>query len=90
MAHGNSVNSNPHMLYGENGCLMDFINASRIAEDIAAYPEQYLCTEKKVTIPNGFKTQICHFDISTLANEAITVQRKNRITQMLTTHTLPL
>ena len=36
MVNGNSVNSNPHQLYGENGCLMDFINASRIAEDMAA------------------------------------------------------
>jgi len=36
MAHGKNVNSNPYMFYGENGCLMDFINASRTAENMAA------------------------------------------------------
>jgi len=41
LVNGNSVNSNPYLLYGENGCLMDFINASRTAEDMAANPEQY-------------------------------------------------
>ena len=41
MAHGKSVNSNPHLLYGENGCPMDFINASRTAEDMAADPGRY-------------------------------------------------
>jgi len=41
MAHGKSVNSNPHLLYGENGCLMDFISASRMAEEMAADPSSY-------------------------------------------------
>ena len=41
MANGNSVNSNPHLIYGENGCLMDFIDASRTAEDMTANPEDY-------------------------------------------------
>ena len=41
MAHGNSVNSNPFMLYGENGCPMDYINANRTAEDMATNPEDY-------------------------------------------------
>jgi len=41
MAHGNSVNSNPHLLYGEKGCPMDFVSASRTAEDMAVNPEQY-------------------------------------------------
>ena len=41
MAHGKSVNSNPHLLYGENGSLMDFIAASRIAEEIATTPEHF-------------------------------------------------
>ena len=41
MAHGKSVNSNPHLLYRENGCLLDFINASRMAKDMAENPEDY-------------------------------------------------
>jgi len=41
LANGKSVNSNPHLIYGENGCLMDFIDASRTAEDMAANPEDY-------------------------------------------------
>ena len=41
LANGNSVNSNPHLLYSESGCLMDFIDASRTAEDMAANPEDY-------------------------------------------------
>ena len=41
MAHGSSVNNNPYPLYGENGCPMDFIDASRFTEDMAANPEQY-------------------------------------------------
>ena len=41
LANGKSVNSNPHLIYGENGCLMDFISASRTAEDMAANPEDY-------------------------------------------------
>jgi len=36
MAHGNSVNSNPFLIYGDNGCLMDFVNAIRFADDMAA------------------------------------------------------
>jgi len=34
MAHGKSVNSNPFYIYGDNGRLMDFINASRLDEDM--------------------------------------------------------
>jgi len=41
IANGNSVNSNPFLIYGENGCLMDFIEASRVAEDMAANPGEY-------------------------------------------------
>ena len=41
MAHGNSVNNNPYLLYVDNGCLMDFVNASRIAEDMSHNPEEY-------------------------------------------------
>jgi hypothetical protein len=36
LAHGNSVNSNPFLIYGDNGCLMDFVNASRFADEMAA------------------------------------------------------
>jgi hypothetical protein len=43
IVNGNSVNSNPYMIYGENGCLMDFINASRAAEDMANNPGSYSC-----------------------------------------------
>jgi hypothetical protein len=38
MAQGNSVNCNPYLLYGENGCLMDFIAAGRVAGEIDANP----------------------------------------------------
>jgi len=41
MAHGKSVNSNPHLLYGENGCPLDFINASRMAVDMVENPDDY-------------------------------------------------
>jgi hypothetical protein len=41
MAHGNSVNSNPYMIYGENGRLMDFIAASRIDRDMCENPDYY-------------------------------------------------
>jgi len=41
IANGNSVNSNPFMIYGENGCPTDFIDASRTADDMAANPEDY-------------------------------------------------
>jgi hypothetical protein len=36
MAHGNSANSNPFLVYGENGCLLDFVAASRFVEALAA------------------------------------------------------
>jgi hypothetical protein len=41
MAQGNSVNGNPHLLYGENGCLMDFIAAGRTAREMDANPEHF-------------------------------------------------
>ena len=41
LANGRSVNSNPNFIYGENGCLEDFINARRVVEDMVAHPEQY-------------------------------------------------
>jgi len=41
LANGNSANSNPYLIYGENGCLMDFIGACRTAEDMAANPQDY-------------------------------------------------
>jgi hypothetical protein len=34
MAQGRSVNSNPFYVYGDNGCLLDFINASKAVEDM--------------------------------------------------------
>jgi hypothetical protein len=47
LANGNSANSNPHLIYGENGCLMDFIDASRAAEDMIANPEDYFWRPEK-------------------------------------------
>lgn len=41
LANGRSVNSNPNLLYGENGCLLDFINARRMDEDMVANPDHY-------------------------------------------------
>ena len=41
MAHGRSVNSNPHFIYGENGRLVDFIEAFRTVIDMAENPEDY-------------------------------------------------
>ncbi|MCL2153499.1 MAG: hypothetical protein FWH57_11185 [Oscillospiraceae bacterium] len=41
MAQGKSVNSNPNYLYAENGCLLDFINASRMDRDMVENPEDY-------------------------------------------------
>jgi hypothetical protein len=45
IVNGNSVNSNPFLIYGENGCLMDYVEASRAAEDMANNPEEYGCTD---------------------------------------------
>jgi len=47
MANGNSVNSNPYLIYGENGCLMDLIEATRVDEDMAANPELYQWADEK-------------------------------------------
>jgi len=41
IVNGHSVNSNPFLIYGENGGLMDFVEASRVADDMAANPEGY-------------------------------------------------
>lgn len=41
MADGNSVNSNPHLIYGETGRPMDFIAAARIAGEMTAHPEDF-------------------------------------------------
>ena len=41
MTEGNSVNSNPYLLYGENGCLMDLIAASRTATEMSDHPERF-------------------------------------------------
>jgi len=41
MANGRSVNCNGNYLYGENGCLLDFIEAYRMAEDMVANPDEY-------------------------------------------------
>ncbi|MCL1914821.1 MAG: hypothetical protein FWG10_13330 [Eubacteriaceae bacterium] len=38
----NSVHSNPWLLYGEDGRLMDFINDMRIAVEMAANPHGYM------------------------------------------------
>lgn len=43
MAHGNSVNSNPFMIYGENGCLIDFMAANRTVREMDANPEYFQC-----------------------------------------------
>jgi hypothetical protein len=45
MASGNSINSNPYLLYGDNGELMDLVNARRVAEEMAAYPERFRSTD---------------------------------------------
>lgn len=45
VAHGKSVNSNPHLLYGENGCLIDFISANRMDDEMAADPECFQFTD---------------------------------------------
>jgi len=42
IAQGKSVNSNPCMLYNEKGCLMDFISAIRIEEDMSSNTEDYM------------------------------------------------
>jgi DnaJ-domain-containing protein 1 len=42
MAQGYSVNCNPYLLYGENGCPMDLIDAIRINEDMCNNQEDYL------------------------------------------------
>lgn len=47
IAGGNSVNSNPYWLYGENGRLMDLIAASRIHEDMGNNPELYMLRPKE-------------------------------------------
>jgi len=41
VADGNSVYSNPYYLYGENGHLMDYIEACRINEDMWKNPQNY-------------------------------------------------
>jgi hypothetical protein len=41
MTHGKSVNSNPYLLYEENGCPMDLITASRMAGEMAADPKHF-------------------------------------------------
>jgi len=41
MAHGKSVNNNPYLLYGENGCLMDLISAIRVNEEMINHPERF-------------------------------------------------
>ena len=38
---GESVRGNPWHLYGEDGRLMDFIDAMRTVEDMAANPQDY-------------------------------------------------
>ena len=41
LVNGHSVSSNGHYLYGENGCPLDFISASRMIEDMVQNPDQY-------------------------------------------------
>jgi len=36
---GNSVYDNPYTIYGENGCIMDFINGCRIGMEMAEWAE---------------------------------------------------
>jgi len=45
MAHGKSVNANPFLIYGEDGCPMDFINACRFVEDMAENPLHSLLSD---------------------------------------------
>ena len=45
MAHGRSVNSNGNYLYGENGCLLDFITAEREEAEMRAHPEPFFYTD---------------------------------------------
>jgi hypothetical protein len=51
MAHGRSVNSNPYMLYGENGSLLDLIAATRLDEDMRDNPYDYLQTNEDESAP---------------------------------------
>ena len=41
IAGGRSAYDNPHLLHGEGGAVMDYINAARIAEDMADNPDCY-------------------------------------------------
>ena len=41
IAAGNDFNSNPYLLNSEDGWPMDFINASRNAEEMATHPELF-------------------------------------------------
>ena len=41
VAGGRSAYDNPYLLYEEGGVVMDYINAARIAEDMADNPDYY-------------------------------------------------
>jgi hypothetical protein len=41
VAAGNDFNNNPYLLHSEDGWPMDFINASRTAEEMSTYPERF-------------------------------------------------
>ena len=36
-----SVYDNPYLFYAESGCLMDYINADRIHNDMMIFPDDY-------------------------------------------------
>ena len=39
---GNSPYDNPHLLYSESGCPMDYVTATRIADDMMHSPQDYV------------------------------------------------
>jgi hypothetical protein len=52
----NSVNSNPYLPCGDNGCPMDLIAASRVTKEMAGHPEHFRWSDPKVCelpSPNG-------------------------------------
>jgi hypothetical protein len=41
IADGNFVYDNPHLIYNESGCPMDFINGCRVVLDMCQNPSDY-------------------------------------------------
>jgi hypothetical protein len=42
VASGNSPYENPHLLYSESGCPMDFVTAARVNADMVRSPQDYM------------------------------------------------